>query len=189
MKKALFSFAIVAAALLVASCGNKGGNTQATDEKEAEAVVPDGYKTHEFSHFFVSVPDEFSHDGENDYGESTSVRFYSEAMVKHDDGEEYSSSATIDCGFMTGGSTPSQIKETATNLKLGREATGDTCDEPIIDGNTILMRTYYDGVITWRWWIVSDSGNNIAGNICYPETEAKYYDGMAQKIVKTIKFK
>ena len=32
MKKALFSFAIVAAGLLVASCGNKSGNAEATAE-------------------------------------------------------------------------------------------------------------------------------------------------------------
>ena len=192
MKKVLFSFAIVAAGLLVASCGSKSGNGQQAAEQQAEVVVPDGYKTHDLAHFTISVPEEFTPGEEQNYDGNTTVRFTSEKMLTLDDGE-YSSSATIDAHFMTGGATPSQIKEAATNLKLGQEATGETCDEPIIDSNTILMRHYYDAdgykVITWRWIVVSDKGDNIGGNICYPDTQAKYYDGVAQKIVKTIKFK
>ncbi|MBR3479616.1 MAG: hypothetical protein IKH32_02770 [Prevotella sp.] len=38
MKKALFSFAIVAAGLLVASCGNKSGNAKEAEPVEAEVV-------------------------------------------------------------------------------------------------------------------------------------------------------
>ena len=38
MKKALFSFAIVAAGLLVASCGNKSGNAKEAEAVEAEVV-------------------------------------------------------------------------------------------------------------------------------------------------------
>lgn len=191
MKKALFSFAILAAGLLVASCGNKNEKAAATEGAEAEVVVPEGYKTHEFAHFTISVPEEFttSYDASSD-----NVRFESEAMLKHDDGDEYSSGAYIDCSFGTGGATPLQIKEVATNLKLGQEATGEICDEPTIDGNIILMRHYYnneDGgykVITWRWWIIGEDGKFIAGDIYYPDSEAKYYDGVARKIVKTIKF-
>ncbi len=193
MKKALFSFAIVAAGLLVASCGSKSGNgQQQAGEQQAEVVVPDGYKTHELAHFTISVPEEFTPGEEQNYDGSTTVRFTSEKMLTLDDGE-YSSSATIDAHYMTGGATPSQIKEAATNLKLSQEAAGETCDEPTIDGNTILMRHFHEAdgykVITWRWIVVSDKGDNYGGNISYPDTQAKYYDGVAQKIVKTIKFK
>ena len=188
MKKAFISFAIVAAGLLMASCGSKGSGSSSA---ATEVVVPDGYKTYEFNGFTISVPEEFT---TSDEASSDNVRFSSEAMLKHDDGDEYSSSAYINCSIMTGGATPSQIKETAQNLKLGQEATGETCDEPTIDGNTILMRHYYtndDGskVITWRWWIVSEDDKNISGSIYYDGTESKYYDDVAKKIVKTIKMK
>ncbi len=191
MKKAFISFAIVAAGLLMASCGSKGSGSSSA---ATEVVVPDGYKTYEFTNFTISVPEEFTPGEEQNYDGSTTVRFSSEKLLLHDDGDEYSSSAYIDCGSMTGGATPSQIKETAQNLKLGQEATGETCDEPTIDGNAILMRHYYtndDGskVITWRWWIVSDDGKNIAGSIYYDGSESKYYDDVAKKIVKTIKMK
>lgn len=194
MKKLFLSLAIVAAGLLVASCGSKGSSSNGSGSAETEVVVPDGYKTYEFTNFSISVPEEFTPGEEQNYGGSTTVRFTSEKMLKHDDGDEYSSSAYIDCGFMPGGATPSQIKETAQNLKLGQEATGETCDEPTIDGNIILMRHYYtndDGskVITWRWWIVSEDGKNITGDIYYDGTESKYYDDVAKKIVKTIKMK
>ena len=197
MKK-IYQFAIVAvAAITLAACGGKGGAQAAEGAAEAaeqETAVPEGYKTHEFAHFTISLPEEFTTSGEQDYGVSTSVRFDSEATLMLDGDEETLSSATIDCGFMSDGAKPSQIKETAQNLKLGQEAAGETCDEPVIDGNIILMRHYHDNGdgqkgITWQWWIVSESGNNISGNIFYPESQAKYYDGMAQKIVKTIKFK
>ena len=189
MKKAFLCFAIVAAGLLVASCGSKGSGSATT-----EVVVSDGYKTYEFANFTISVPEEFTPGEEQNYDGSTTVRFDSERRLKLDDGDEYSSSATINCGSMAGGATPSQIKETAQTMKLSQEATGETCDEPVIDGNIILMRHYHDTsegnkFITWRWWIVSDSGMNISGSIDYPDTQSKYYDDVAKKIVKTIRIK
>ena len=198
MKKAVLSIAVIAAAIAMSSCGNKSNapaaNGNEASEKLAEAAVPNGFKTYEFANFSISVPEDFIPGEEQDYGGSTTVRFATEKMVKHDDGEEYSSSATIDCGYVADGSTPSQIKEVASTMKLSQEAAGETCDEPIIDGNTILMRHYIDSgkgykVITWRWWILSDSGKSVAGNISYSDTEGKYYDGIAQQIVKTIKMK
>lgn len=197
MKKALLSIAVVAAAFAMSSCGNKSNapaEGSEASEKQSEAAVPNGFKTYEFANFSISVPEEFTPGEEQDYGGTINVRFASEKMVKHEDGQEYSSSATIDCGYVADGSTPSQIKEVASTMKLSQEAAGETCDEPIIDGNTILMRHYIDSgegnkVITWRWWILSDSGKSVGGNISYSDAESKYYDGIAQQIVKTIKMK
>ena len=195
MKKVFFSFAVVAvAAIALAACGNKSANAQAAegaaDGQQAEAAVPDGFKTHEFAHFAISLPQEFKTSYE---AESDNVTFDSDSIYTLEDGTEVSSSANVNCGFMTGGATPSQVKETAQNLKLGQEATGETCDEPKIDGNIILMRHWYQNddekVITWRWWIVSESGNNIAGNIYFPESQAKLYEPYVEAIVKSIKFK
>lgn len=194
MKKVLFS--VVAAGLLVTSCGNKAAasSAEASTEQQteqAEASVPEGYKTHEFAHFSVSLPEEFttSYDASSD-----NVTFSSEAMLKLDNGEEVSSSANVNCGFLADGAKPNQIKETAASMKASQEATGETCDEPIIDGNIILMRHWYDPgegykVITWRWWIVSEDGKNVAGNIYFPDSQAKFYDDVAKKIVKSIKIK
>ena len=194
MRKILFCLATAAlAAVALSSCGGKGSAAPAGDSP-ADAVVPDGFKTHEFAYYTVSVPEEFTTSGESDYGGTTTVRFDSGATLKLDDGTETSSSATIDCGSMNDGAKPAQIKETASTMKASQEAAGETCDEPVIDGNTILMRHYHDigdgqKGITWRWWIVSESGVNVSGNIFYPEAQAKSYDGVAQKIVKSIKIK
>ncbi len=187
------TIAIVAAGLLVASCGNKnGGNAEekGAGEEKGEATVPDGFKTHEFAHFSISLPEEFKTSYE---AESDNVTFDSDSIYTLEDGTEESSLAYVNCGVMTGGATPSQIKETATNLKLGQEATGETCDEPTIEGNVIMMRHWHQEddckVITWRWWIVREDGTNIAGSIYYPDTQAKFYDPVVVPMVKSIKFK
>ena len=192
MKKALFVIAIVATAVALVSCGNKQGKGQAapSGKDKAETALPAGFKTFDFANFSISLPEEFT----TSYGaDSDNVSFSSEAMLTLPDGEEVSSSANVNCGFMTGGAKPAQLKETAANLKLGQEATGEVCDEPKISGNTITMRHYYENdgykVITWRWWIVSEDGRNIAGNIYFPDTQAQFYEPVVDAIVKSIKFK
>lgn len=104
MKKVSLTIAIAALVVFaMASCGNKSGGSAKDNGKEAMAL-PEGYKTFEFANFSISVPEEFttSYDANSEY-----VRFNSEAMLTFDGGEEYSSSATIDAGFMSGGGTPS----------------------------------------------------------------------------------
>ena len=196
MKKALMSIAMMAvAALGVVACGEKTGAQEAGQQTEAaEAAVPDGFKTHEFAHFTISLPEEFTTTGEQDYGGTTTVRFDSEAPLKLENGEETTSSATIDCGFMSDGAKPANIKETAATMKASQEAAGETCDEPKIDGNVILMRHFHeldegDKGVTWRWWIVSESGANVSGNIFFPESQAKVYEPLVEQIVKSIKLK
>ena len=122
------------------------------------------------------------------------MRFDSEAPLKLENGEETTSSATIDCGFMSDGAKPANIKETAATMKASQEAAGETCDEPKIDGNVILMRHFHeldegDKGVTWRWWIVSESGGNVSGNIFFPESQAKVYEPLVEQIVKSIKLK
>ena len=56
------------------------------------------------------------------------------------------------------------------------------------------MRHFHDSgdgykVITWRWWIVSEDGRNVAGNIFYPDTQTKFYDPIVTPMVKSIKMK
>ena len=160
------------AALGVVACGEKTGAQEAGQQTEAaEAAVPDGFKTHEFAHFTISLPEEFTTTGEQDYGGTTTVRFDSEAPLKLENGEETTSSATIDCGFMSDGAKPANI-----------------------DGNVIMMRHFHeldegDKGVTWRWWIVSESGGNVSGNIFFPESQAKVYEPLVEHIVKSIKLK
>ena len=193
MKKVLMSIAMMAvAALGVVACGEKTGAQEAG--QQTEAAVPDGFKTHEFAHFTISLPEEFTTTGEQDYGGTTTVRFDSEAPLKLENGEETTSSATIDCGFMSDGAKPANIKETAATMKASQEAAGETCDEPKIDGNVILMRHFHEldegeKGVTWRWWIVSESGGNVSGNIFFLESQAKVYEPLVEQIVKSIKLK
>ena len=193
MKKAFLGIAVEAAGLLVASCGNKAEApaAEASEGQQTETAAPDGFKTHEFANFSISVPEEFTTSSD---ASSDIVSFSSEATLKLDNGEETSSSANIDVSLMTDGAKPDQVKETAATMKASQEASGETCDEPVIDGNVILMRHFHDSgdgykVITWRWWIVSEDGRNVAGNIYYPDTQAKFYDPIVTPMVKSIKMK
>lgn len=188
MKKNLIII-LAAVGLTLTACGSKGSGNAA--EQQTETAVPEGFKTHEFAHFSISVPEEFTTSSD---ASSDIVSFSSEAMLKLDNGEETSSSANIDVSLMTDGAKPDQVKETAATMKASQEAAGETCDEPVIEGNTILMRHFHDSgdgykVITWRWWIVSEDGRNVAGNIYYPETQAKFYDPIVTPMVKSIKMK
>ncbi|MBR1465127.1 MAG: hypothetical protein IJ607_02060 [Bacteroidaceae bacterium] len=186
MRKLIVFHILTLLAFAMVSCGNNG-NAQASTEE----TLPEGYKAFEFTNFSISVPEEFKTTSEP---ASDNVRFESEAMLKLDNGDEVSSSAYIDASFMTGGAKPDDIKQTAAMLKSGQEAAGETCEEPVIDGNTILMRHFYtndDGekVITWRWWILSEDGKNVAGDIYFPESQEKFYGDVAKNIVKSIKIK
>lgn len=192
MKRFFLNTLIVVTVLFFASCGNKSNAQPAEDNTtQAPEAASGDFVTHEFTNFSISVPKEFttSNDASSDI-----VRFSSEAIHTLDDGTEFSSYAYIDVSFMTGGGTLDNISETASTMKMSEEAKGETCDEPRIDGNVITMRTWHandDGskVITWRWWIVSAEGKNVAGNIYYPEEEAKFYDPVVTDIVNSIRIK
>ena len=194
MKKALFVIATVAAGLFVASCGNKNANSQS-----AEAVVPEGYQTYETSNFSISVPKDFKKtdlSNDNDH-----LQFDAETLLKHSDGDEYTSSIKVDAAFNTGWSTDLMgnafnMKDYANNLKMMREQQNEICEEPVIEGNTMILRTHYntgdsDNEYQFNniWFTVVDGDKGVGGTISYVQEEADTYDSVVMPIVKSIKIK
>lgn len=190
MNRILCSIAIITiAGTAMIACGNKSEQNTASVESSL-SVTPKGYKIHEFAHFTISVPEEFT---TSDEMNSDIVRFSSEASNKWDDGNEHSSTATIDSYFMVDSST-SDIKTIANTMKLSEEAKGETCEKPEIDGNIITMRSYHSldeggKFITQRFWIVGKDGKHVGGNLSYNEKESKFYDAAFFSIVQSVKIK
>lgn len=180
MKRTLSSIIMAAAIVVTAMWGTP---------MRAATVVPDGYKTFELAGFSVSVPDEFTK-AEGWSTEST-LSLNSGAVNVLDDGEEHSSSATINAYEMEG--SIDNLNEYAQNMKWSVKAMDEECDEPVVEGNTIILRSTSevgDGyLISWRFIVVNSDGRIAGGTISYNDVEAKYYDGIVTPIIQSIQFK
>lgn len=123
MKKALISFAIVAAGLLVASCGNKSSNAEApADSAESEvaeaAEAPAANSAVESEYFTLSVPGGWKYN--EDASSSTSVTIDApdygqfESVVIYINKEETSAEKLRDQYFGDGAD-----KEKAADVTIG----------------------------------------------------------------------
>lgn len=155
----------------------------------AAAIVPEGYKTYELTGFYVSLPDEFNK-SEGWSAEST-MSFNSDALHLWGNGEEYSSSATVNVYDIEG--SIDNISEYAENMKWSVKAMDEECDDPVVEGNTVTLRSTSevgDGyLINWRFLVVNDDGKIAGGTISYRGEEAKFYDSIVTPIIKSIEFK
>lgn len=155
----------------------------------ASDAVPEGSNRYELSGFYISVPAEFVKS--EGWSSETNIRLNSEALNEREDGEEYSSSATIDAYDFDGNIT--ELNEYAENMKWSVKAMDETCDEPIVEGNTVKLRSTYevDGgfMINWRFIVVNDDGKIAGGTISYFSEDAKFYDGIVTPIIQSIQFK
>lgn len=153
------------------------------------AAVPDGYKTCEFPSFTMNFPAEFSKS--EGWSSETQMSFDSNAINLRDDGEEYLSSATITV-YETDGDI-SELNEYAENMTGSAKAMDQVCDEPIIEGNTVILRstidTGYGLVVNWRFIVVNENGKTAGGTISYHEGDTKFYEGIVMPIIESIKFK
>ena len=151
--------------------------------------APEGYKTFELTGFQVSVPDEFNK-SEGWSSEST-ISLNSDACHVWEDGEEYSSSATINAYDYEGNVT--DLNEYAQNMLWSVKAMDETCDEPVVEGNTIILRSTSevgDGyLINWRFLVVNEDGKIAGGTISYRGEETKFYEGIVIPIIQSIQFK
>ena len=151
--------------------------------------APEGYVTHELTGFVVSLPAEFIKS--EGWSSETSISLNSDESLLWDDGDEYSSSATINVYDFEG--NINDLNEYAQNMLWSVKALDETCDEPIVEGNTVMLRSTSeldDGVmISWRFIVVNDDGKIAGGTISYRGEEAKYYDGIVEPIIHSITFK
>ena len=157
----------------------------------ANAAVPDGYKTLDYPGFTVSIPNEF--EKSEGWSSESQMSFNSNAVNVRDDGEEYLSSATINVYEIESNLEELNLNEVAQNMMWSAKAMDETCDEPIIEGNTILLRstidTGYGFLISWRFTVVNEDGKTAGGTISYHEGDAKVYEGIVMPIIQSIQFK
>lgn len=156
---------------------------------KAFAAVPEGYKTIELTGFHVSIPGEFekSEGWSSEYSKS----FNSNAINIRDDGEEYLSSATINVYDDTG--SIDEMNQYAQNLTGSAQAMEEVCDEPVIEGNTIILHSTSDlgdgYLINWRFLVVNEDGKIAGGTISYRDGDAKFYDCIVMPIIQSVQFK
>ena len=180
MKKT-FHHIIMVSAILMTTIGGSVGH--------AAAAVPEGYKTYELTGFCVSLPDEFNKS--EGWSTESTMSFNSDASHVWDDGEEYISFATVNVYDVDG--TIENIGEYAENMKWSAKAMDETCDDPIVDGNTVLLRSTSEVgdsfMINWRFLVINDNGKAAGGTISYRNEEAKFYDSIVTPIIQSIQFK
>jgi hypothetical protein len=177
MKKFIL-ITLAASVAMVLCVGNK-----------AFAAVPDGYKTHQLTGFSVSLPSEFvKADG---WSSESSLSFNSNAVNVRDDGDEYLSSANINVYDMDG--DIEEINDYAQNMVGSAKAMDEVCDEPIIEGNTVILRSISEldegFVVYWRFIVINQDGKIAGGTISYYGADAKFYDGIVTPIIQSIQFK
>ncbi len=161
-----------------------------TSTFHVNATVPEGYKTYEVGSFLVSIPAEFMKS--EGWSSETQMSFNSNAVNVRDDGEEYLSSVTFNV-FETEGDI-SELNEYAENMKGSAMAMEEKVEEPIIEGNTVIMRSTVDfdenyHYVNWRFVVFGDNGKVAGGTISYHCGDAKFYEGIVTPIIQSIEFK
>ena len=156
---------------------------------KAFAAVPDGYKTHQLTGFSVGLPAEFvKADG---WSSESNLSFNSNAVNVRDDGDEYLSSANINVYDMDG--DIEEINDYAQNMVGSAKAMDEVCDEPIVEGNTVILRstidTGYGLSVSWRFIVINEDGKTAGGTISYHEGDTKVYQGIVRPIIQSIQFK
>ena len=158
---------------------------------KAFAAVPEGYKTLNFPGFTVSIPNEF--EKSEGWSSESQMSFNSNAVNVRDDGEEYLSSATISVYETETDMEDLNLNEVGQNMMWSAKAMDEACDEPIINGNTIILRstidTGYGLLVSWRFIVINEDGRTAGGTISYHEGDAKFYEGIVMPIIQSIQFK
>lgn len=156
---------------------------------KAATPVPEGYKTFELTGFQVSVPNEFNKS--EGWSSESNISLNSDAVNLREDGNEYGSSATINAYDMDG--SIADLNEYAQNMMWSVKAMDETCDEPIVEGNTVILRSTSDVgdgyLINWRFLVVNEDGKIAGGTISYRGEEANIYDSIVTPIIQSIQFK
>ena len=157
----------------------------------AHAAAPEGYKTIDFPSFTVSIPDEFQKS--EGWSSESQMSWNSNAVNVRDDGDEYLSSATINVYETETDMEDLNLNEVAQNMMWSAKAMEEVCDEPIVEGNTIILRstidTGYGFVINWRFIVINEDGKTAGGTISYHEGDTKVYKGIVTPIIQSIQFK
>ena len=181
MKTKVFKTALAASVALLLCLG----------AADAHATAPQGFKTLDYPGFTVSIPDEF--EKAEGWSSESQMSFNSNAVNVRDDGEEYLSSATISVYETETDLEDLDLNEAAQNMMWSARAMDEACDEPVVEGNTVILRstidTGYGLLVSWRFIVVNGDGTTAGGTISYNEGDAKFYQGIVMPIIQSISFK
>lgn len=174
-------FMAVAACLIFAACGNKGGNTQGNkdnkevDEPQVEVVIPDNFTEYDCSGFTISYPNdlEISWDGDE------------MVNLSNDDGSVF-----IDATFSSWGTREIKLKETVKNFiglleNQGWEAVG----EPDVKGYVAKALLKNDEEFNNFFIISNGNDHTVSGSVKYDQEMASVYDDYVMPIIYSIKVK
>ena len=157
----------------------------------AHAAVPEGYKTINLPGFTVSIPDECQKS--EGWSSESQMSFNSNSVNVRDDGDEYLSSLTINVYETETDMEDLNLNEVAQNMMWSAKAMDEVCDEPIVEGNTIIMRstidTGYGLAVNWRFIVINEDGKTAGGTVAYHEGDTKFYEGVVMPIIQSIQFK
>ena len=152
---------------------------------KAFAAVPEGYKTLDFPGFTVSIPNEF--EKSEGWSSESQMSFNSNAVNVRDDGD------TITLYETETDMEDLNLNEAAQNMMWSAKAMEEACDEPIVEGNTVMLRstidTGYGLLVSWRFIVINEDGKTAGGTISYHEGDTKVYKGIVMPIIQSIQFK
>ena len=123
-----------------------------------------------------------------------------------DEHRRYALQMCYNCGYIEGRMADVKKKETnfahlknlnmneaAQNMMWSAKAMEEVCDEPIVEGNTIMLRstidTGYGLLVSWRFVVINEDGKTAGGTISYHEGDTKVYQGNVMPIIQSIQFK
>lgn len=167
MKKVVL-MAFAACLILCAACKNGGSK-----EDDKPVVIPESFATYDGEKFSIQYPGEM-------------VVTWSSGFLntQFDDGK-----AKMDASFSSYAPTESQLKQYAQNLSMMLKNSGETCDDAVIKGKKMTLRSFTDDMIKQSFCVLSGDGTAVAGSLSYAKELADTWDGYLAPVMASIKFK
>jgi hypothetical protein len=176
MKKVLFSIAIVAAGLLVASCGNKSAaNGEGADSTEVvEGQIPSDFVHYESACYTFDCPEALKQGKIND------TIFLSNAPDRD---------ANISVNLITDDKpTAETFKQFAEKKIAEKKRYFEVLQEPKVDDKSVTIRCKDDqrGMIVEFFYVLGTSGNTVFGNFAYKPEASNKYEAAVEPFIKSI---
>ena len=176
MKKVLFSIAIVAAGLLVASCGNKSAASAEGADSTAveEGQLPADFVHYESACYAFDCPEGLKQGRIND------TIFLSNSPDRD---------ANISVNLVTDDKpTAETFKQFAEKKVAEKKRYFEFLQEPKVDDKavTISCKDEDRGMVVEFFYILGESGNTVFGNFAYKPEVANKYEAAVEPFIKSI---
>jgi hypothetical protein len=177
MKKVLFSIAIVAAGLLVASCGNKSGkNTEGADSASVTDQLPEGFVHYEGGLYSFDCPQALSNSGTNDTIYLCNAPDRNASLYVHWAIDQ----KTVDDGL-----------QKMADRMLRMNSDQEIVQQPTIEGNllTFRLKDTDKGRTVAHFYLMGEGGKILYGNMTYEAEAEGLYAPTFEPFVKSLVLK